>query len=123
MTTVHLYDLPDRVVELGPGLAAVHLLTPPNPGHHGWGIRHACPGTYREQGDDTVYVVAPFIASDLLSEAPLTFAPSVLCKGAGNRCDLHGFITNGVWVDAGTPELTIAFIRSAVFDPAEHNPT
>ena len=32
----------------------------------------------------------------LVSSEPLTISPSILC----NRCQVHGFITDGVWVTA-----------------------
>lgn len=106
-------DASDREVEVAPGIVMVHMLVPPRPGHHGWAVRHACPGIYREEGSDDVFIVAPYIASDLVSEEPLTFSPSILCLGAGHPCGLHGFVTNGVWQDADTPAATMEHVRAA----------
>lgn len=63
------------------------------------GFEHVCPGTWREEGDDTQYLVAPFWGGDRISPpgAPLTLTPSLLCLGAGLPCGLHGFVTDGVW--------------------------
>lgn len=121
MDVRRLYDQDDvdRAVEVAPGITMVHLARRHNPGHHGWAILHACPGIWRDNGEDMVYLVAPFIASDLVSEEPLTFSPSIHCLGAARLCGLHGFVTDGVWVDAGTPPETMSQIVAARPDPVD----
>jgi hypothetical protein len=104
----HLYDEGyDRSVEVAPGLT---MLRYPD----GWAIRHACPGVYTEPGDPR-FVIAPSCrAHHVVSEDPLTITSSILCLGAGRPCGLHGFVTNGQWVDAGTPPETMAHIQEGV---------
>lgn len=100
----------DRAVDVAPGITMLHYPT-------GWAIRHACPGVYHLPGETARFVIAPSCrAHTVACEDPLTITPSILCRGAGMPCGLHGHVTNGVWVDAGTPPETMAHIRGEVPD-------
>ncbi len=105
--TADLYDDNyTREVDVAPGITMLRYAD-------GWAVRHACPGTYREPGDP-VFMVAPSVrAHRVTNEDPLTVTPSILCNGAGLPCGLHGFVTAGVWVDAGTPAETMRHITEA----------
>lgn len=101
----HLYGGDyERAVDVAPGIT---MLRYPD----GWAIRHACPGTYREPGDPRIVVAPSCRKHQVASEDPLTLTPSILCNGAGLQCGLHGFVTDGAWLDTGTPADTMAYIR------------
>lgn len=58
----------------------------------GWCMEHMC------ERDYGTYQVAPSVRSHtIVSTDPFHLEPSVLCMS----CGTHGFIRDGVWVDAG----------------------
>lgn len=56
-------------------------------------FEHRC-----DRGPRGVIICAPLLQSDHIQTQadPLTITPSILCPD----CGTHGFITNGLWVDA-----------------------
>lgn len=58
-------------------------------------IRHEC----TRQRDGQTLVAAPALTTPghvVVSTDPVTVTPSILCED----CGLHGYITDGVWLDA-----------------------
>lgn len=65
------------------------------------GFEHICRGVWRDPSEPAVvYRIAPVWPGAVVCRSPLTLAPSVLCLGAANPCNIHGFVENGVWRDA-----------------------
>ncbi len=106
----------DRWVEVAPGIVLVHYPLADRRGKYmadWWHLLHPCPKVYRGNGEEeAVPMVAIRLCAnepgghEVLALDPLTISPSILEDG----CGLHGFVTNGAWVEAGTPAETADYI-------------
>lgn len=87
VVTVFLGD-PGRVVEHGQVATLWY-------GDGSVGIRHHC-----VRSPELTVVCAPKLTLGsywkLVTDDPVTITPSIMCPD----CGLHGFITDGVWIDA-----------------------